>query len=95
MESIFDKLKRGYSSWAVKSVEKMSKEDIENISGIKVFPGEYGKSCLLTLKSGATRWLNFDRDSEDMQTVTVDDLAKADIITLASDGQDDIYRVRF
>lgn len=93
--SIFDKLKKGYSSWTVKSVEKMSEEDLDAIRSIKTFTGEYGKSCLLMLNSGASRWLNFDRDSADRDVVTKEDLAKADIITLQSDGQDDIYRVKF
>ena len=93
--SIFDKLKKGYSNWTVKSVEKMSDEDLNEVNSIKVFTGEYGKSCLLMLKSGATRWLNFDRDSADKDAVTKEDLAKADIITLESEGQEDIYRVKF
>ena len=93
--SIFDKLKKGYSNWVIKSVAKMSQEDLAEVNSIRVFTGEYGKSCLLMLKSGATRWLNFDRDSADKETVTVDDLAKADIITLGSEGREDIYRVKF
>lgn len=93
--SIFDKLKAGYSNWAVKSVGKMSTEDLDEVKSIRVFTGEYGKSCLLMLQSGATRWLNFDRDSADKEVVTKEDLAKADIITLQSEGRDDIYRVKF
>jgi len=93
--SIFDKLKKGYSNWAVKSVEKMSDEDLNEVISIKVFTGEYGKSCLLMLKSGTTRWLNFDRDSVDRDVVTKEDLARADIIALGRDGDEDIYRVRF
>lgn len=93
--SIFDKLKKGYSNWTVKSVSKMSNEDLEEVNSIKTFTGEYGKSCLLMLKSGESRWLNFDRDSADKDTVTKEDLARADIIALGRDGDEDIYRVRF
>ena len=79
--------------WAVKSTEKMSKNDIKSVESAKVVPSQYGLSVCFVMKAGGQKFLPISNDCNLEEGDTVD-LSTAEIITLGRDGEKDIYRIK-
>ena len=91
--SIFDALRTYRGKWAVKSVEKLSADDINSVSSATVVPSEYGQSVCMTLKSGGQKFVPVSNTSRAVANGEHIDLNQANIVTLGRDGDDDIYRM--
>ena len=90
--NIFSNL-RVYAKWVVKSSRVFNQEELDAISSATVVPSQYGSSVCFMMVSGGKTFLPMDQSSTIGVGETVD-LSKAELLTLAKEGEADIYRVR-
>lgn len=93
--SILSTLKTyGHGKWQVVNSETFSSEDLEAISSAHVVESQYGMSVCLMLRNGLSCYLPVSRDCHCEVGQKVN-LAKAQILTLSCEGEDDIRKISF
>lgn len=90
--NIFSGLQVYGGSWNVVKSRSFDAEEIALISKAEVVASEYGNSVCFHMKSGGMTYIPLSRDSSLSVGDSVD-IAKAKLLTLHRDGNDDIMRV--
>lgn len=90
--NIFDSLKKYNEAWQVVSSRNFDPEEIESVIHAKVVESQYGLSACFFMKGGGQKYIPMSRDSV-VTTGDDIDVAKAKLIVLRRDGEDDIVRV--
>lgn len=90
--NIFSGLQVYGGSWNVVKSRSFDAEEIALISKAEVVASEYGNSVCFHMKSGGMTYIPLSRDSSLSIGDSVD-IAKAKLLTLHRDGNDDIMRV--
>lgn len=90
--NIFAGLQVYGGSWNVTGSRNFEAEEIAAVKEATVVNSEYGKSVCFFMKSGGTTYIPLSNQSGLSVGDTVD-MAKAKILTLHRDGNDDINRI--
>lgn len=90
--NIFSGLQVYGGSWNVVKSRSFDAEEIALINKAEVVASEYGNSVCFHMKSGGMTYIPLSRDSSLSVGDSVD-IAKAKLLTLHRDGNDDIMRV--
>ena len=91
--NIFSSLRIYAGKWALKESRVFNQEEKDAISTATVVPSQYGNSVCFMMVAGGKTFLPLDQSS----TLGVGqrvDLSKAELLTLAKEGEADIYRVK-
>ena len=91
--NIFSSLRLYAGKWTVKASRVFNQEELDAISSATVVPSQYGNSVCFMMVAGGKTFLPLDQSSALGVGETVD-LSKAELLTLAKEGEADIYRVR-
>lgn len=90
---IFNSLVKYASKWYLKASRSFTQEEIAAVDSAVVVSSQYGNSVCFMMVGGGQTYLPLSNDS----TVGVGenvDLSKAQILTIAKDGEADIFRVK-
>lgn len=90
--NIFSGLQVYGGSWKVKSTRSFEAEEIALVDRAEVVASEFGSSVCFFMKSGGQTYIPLSNQSSLAIGDSVD-LAKAKLLTLHRDGNDDIVRV--
>ena len=91
--NIFSALRVYAGKWQEKSVESFKAEEIALVDKAEVVESQYGLSVCFFMKAGGQSYIPLDQNSSAAIGDTVD-LAKAKVVTLSKQGENDIFRVR-
>ena len=91
--NIFSGLQVYGGNWNVVKSRSFDAEELALIDRAEVVASEYGNSVCFFMKSGGQTYIPLSRDSSLTVGDSVD-VAKAQLLTLPRDGNDDITRVQ-
>ena len=91
--NIFSSLRLYAGKWAVTASRVFNQEELAAINSATVVPSQYGNSVCFMMVSGGKTFIALDQSSTLGVGETVD-LSKAELLTLAKEGEADIYRVK-
>ena len=91
--NIFSNLRVYAGKWALKASRVFNQEELAAISSATVVPSQFGSSVCFMMVAGGKTFLPLDSSSTLGVGETVD-LSKAELLTLAKEGEADIYRVK-
>lgn len=90
--NIFNSLRRYAGKWAVIASRAFTAEEQNAVSSATVVPSQYGNSVCFMMVGGGQTFIPLSQNSSKAVGDTID-LSKAQLLTLAKDGEDNIYRV--
>lgn len=90
--NIFDSLKKYADGWTPKGARGFNTNELSSIKSAEVVQSQYGYSVCFYLVSGGQSYIPLSRDSIASVGTKVD-VAKARLLTLGKEGEDDIVRV--
>lgn len=90
--NIFNSLRKYAGKWAVIASRAFTVEEQNAVSSAKVVASQYGNSVCFMMVGGGQTFIPLSQNSSKAVGDTID-LSKAQLLTLAKDGEDDIYRV--
>ena len=90
--NIFNSLRKYASKWAVVASRAFTAEEQNAVSSARVVASQYGNSVCFMMVGGGQTFIPLSQNSGKAVGDTID-LSKAKLLTLAKDGEDDIYRV--
>lgn len=90
--NIFNSLRKYAGKWSVTASRNFSDEEQKAVSSATVVPSQYGNSVCFMMVGGGQTFIPLSTNSTKAVGDTID-LSKAKLLTLAKDGEDDIYRV--
>jgi len=91
--NIFSALRVYAGKWNVKEVKSFTSEEIALVDSTEVVESQYGLSVCFFMKAGGQSYIPLDQNSSAAIGDTID-LAKAQVVTLCKQGENDIFRVR-
>lgn len=91
--NIFSALKVYAGKWNEKNVQQFTSEEIALVEQAKVVESNYGLSVCFFMKAGGQSYIPLDQNAQ-AAVDDVIDLTKATLVTLAKQGEKDIFRVR-
>ena len=91
--NIFSSLRIYAGKWAVKESRVFNQEEKDAISSATVVPSQFGTSVCFMMVAGGKTFIPMDQSSTLGVGESVD-LSKAELLTLAKEGEADIYRVK-
>lgn len=89
---IFDSLKQYAGKWSEKSRRNFTEEEKSEIIEAVVVDSQYGQSGRFTRKNGTVVYIPMANDCT-LGSGEAIDMAKAQVVTLAKSGENDIFRV--
>lgn len=90
--SIFDSLKKYGGKWTVIQEQKFTAEDLQGVTSAVTVPSKYGTSVCITFISGVASYIPLANDCPLGLGEPVD-LKNATVLTLAKEGEANIYRI--
>lgn len=90
--NVFNSLRVYAGKWSVKNSRSFTQEEIDGVSNATVVDSQYGMSVCFFMKSGGQTFIPLSNTSSLGLGDTVD-LKTAKLLTLAREGEADIYRV--
>ena len=90
--NIFNSLRKYAGKWSVIASRAFSDEEQSAITSATVVPSQYGNSVCFMMVGGGQTFIPLSTNSSKAVGDTID-LSKAKLLTLAKDGEEDIYRV--
>ena len=91
--NIFSSLRVYAGKWSLKASRVFNQEELAGISSARVVPSQYGNSVCFMMVSGGQTFIPLDQSST-LGVGEAVDLSKAELLTLAKEGEADIYRVK-
>ena len=79
------------SNWAVKSTEKLSKQEAASIKSATIVSAEYGNMICFLMHSGERKWGKLSRDTTLVEGDDVN-IKSITVTTLEKPGEEDIIR---
>ena len=90
--NIFNSLRKYAGKWSVIASRAFSAEEQSAVTSATVVPSQYGNSVCFMMVGGGQTFIPLSTNSSKAVGDTID-LSKAKLLTLAKDGEDNIYRV--
>lgn len=90
--NIFNSLRKYAGKWAVVNSRNFSDEEKTMITSARVVPSQYGNSVCFTMVGGGQTFIPLSQNSSKGVGESID-LNNAKLLTLAKDGEANIYRV--
>ena len=90
--NIFNSLRKYADKWSVISSRAFTAEERSAVTSAIVVPSQYGNSVCFTMVGGGKTFLPLSTKSSKAVGDTIN-LSKAILLTLAKEGEEDIYRV--
>lgn len=90
--NIFSNLRVYAGKWMQKDSRDFTQDEINAVQSAKVVDSQYGNSVCFFMKSGGSTFIPLSNTSSLAVGDSVD-LSKAKLLTLAREGDADIYRV--
>ena len=90
--NIFDSLRKYACKWTVVNSRAFTAEEINKITSATVVSSQYGNSVCFMMVGGGRTFIPLSQNSSKAVGDTID-LSKAQLLTLAKDGEKDIYRL--
>ena len=90
--NIFSALRVYAGKWNVKETRAFTSEEIAAIDAATVVDSQFGQSVCFMMKAGGMTYIPLDQNSSKATGDKVD-LSAAKLVTLAKQGEADIYRV--
>lgn len=90
--NIFNSLRKYAGKWSIVASRAFSAEEQNAVVQAIVVESQYGNSVCFMMVGGGQTFIPLSTNSSKAVGDTVD-LSKAILLTLAKDGEDDIYRV--
>ena len=90
--NIFNSLRKYASKWSVIASRAFSAEEQNAVVEATVVESQYGNSVCFMMVGGGQTFIPLSTNSSKAVGDTID-LSKAKLLTLAKDGEEDIYRV--
>ena len=92
MANIFSSLRVYAGKWNLKSSRAFSPEEIAAVASAVVVASQYGNSVCFTMVGGGQTFIPLSNSSSKTVGESID-VASAKLLTLAKDGEADIFRV--
>lgn len=90
--NIFNSLRKYAGKWAVIASRAFTAEEQNAVTSATVVASQYGNSVCFMMVGGGQTFIPLSQNSSKAVGDNVD-LSKAQLLTLAKDGEDNIYRV--
>lgn len=90
--NIFDSLRVYGGEWKVINRRSFNSEEQAAISSAVVVPSDYGNSVCFMMASGGKTFIPLSKNSSKGVGESID-ITKAELLTLAKEGEDNILRV--
>ena len=90
--NIFSNLRVYAGKWSVKETRDFTTDEVSQVSQAVVVPSQYGNSVCFMMVGGGQTFIPLSTNSSKAVGDTID-LSKAKLLTLAKEGEEDIYRV--
>lgn len=90
--NIFNSLRKYAGKWSVIASRAFTAEEQSAVTSATVVPSQYGNSVCFMMVGGGQTFIPLSQNSNKAVGDTVD-LSKAQLLTLAKDGEENIYRV--
>ena len=90
--NVFNSLRVYAGKWSVKNSRLFTQEEIDGVSSATVVDSQYGMSVCFFMKSGGQTFIPLSNTSS-LGLGDAVDLKTAKLLTLAREGEADIYRV--
>ena len=90
--NIFNSLRKYAGKWSVVASRAFSVEEQSAVTSATVVLSQYGNSVCFMMVGGGQTFIPLSTNSSKAVGDTID-LSKAKLLTLAKDGEEDIYRV--
>ena len=90
--NIFSALRVYAGKWSEKAVRAFTSDEISAVQKATVVDSQYGQSVCFMMLGGGMTYIPLDQNSSKATGDEVD-LTKAELVTLAKQGEADIYRV--
>lgn len=90
--NIFNSLRKYAGKWAVIASRAFTVEEQNAVSSAKVVTSQYGNSVCFMMVGGGQTFIPLSQNSSKAVGDTID-LSKAQLLTLAKDGEENIYRI--
>jgi hypothetical protein len=91
--NIFSALRVYAGKWSEKAKRAFTSDEISAVEKATVVDSQYGQSVCFMMVGGGMTYIPLDQNSSKATGDEVD-LTKAELVTLAKQGEADIYRVR-
>ena len=90
--NIFTKIRQYAGKWQLKNSRKFTAEEINAVERTEVVASQYGNSVCFFMKQGGMAFIPLSKESTLGVGESVD-LSTAKLLTLSTEGEDDILRV--
>lgn len=90
--NIFNSLRKYAGKWSVIASRAFTAEEQGAVTSATVVPSQYGNSVCFMMVGGGQTFIPLSTNSSKAVGDTID-LSKAKLLTLAKDGEEDIYRI--
>lgn len=90
--NIFNSLRKYAGKWSVIASRAFSDEEQKAVTSATVVPSQYGNSVCFMMMGGGQTFIPLSTNSNKAIGETID-LSQAKLLTLAKEGEENIYRV--